>query len=377
MNTSIITSKKRIGICTLYCNNRNYGGNLQSYALCKTIKSLGWQAEMITYYNSTLIRSKLSKIKLSLIHILSKKDKISKQLAIRNRAIDCFRESIPHSKLYYADTIKKANAYYDCFITGSDQVWNPDWINWFMSLEFVDETKRTIAYAASVGKTKLTPEQQEKLKRALMHTDVVSIRERETIPALKELTNKPIEYVLDPTLLLTRDEWDEISTQRLIEEKYMFCYFLRDDENLRVAAKQYAKKNNLKIVTLPYLNGVYRKVDDGFGNYALFDISPKDFISLIKYASFVLTDSYHGTVFSHLYERKFAVTNGSNNIEMGCRMQSLSDLFGTEERYIKDTKMVTVDSLENLTNIPLNIDWKNYDSMRKNSIEYLEKVIKQ
>lgn len=370
------TNQIKVGICTLYYANRNYGGVLQAYALCKAIERFGYSPEMISYVDCALLHSSLSRIKQCLLGTFVKKEGTLASIETRNDAIDNFRNSIPHSKLYFSNTIKKANDCYDIFIAGSDQVWNPYWINRFMSLSFVKE-KHTVAYAASVGKTNLDLEQQDKLRIALKHTDVISIREKDSIPALKKLTNKSIEYVLDPTLLLTGSEWDEISTKRLIDENYMFCYFLRDDENLRNAANQYAKKNGLKIATIPYMNGKYRKEDDGFGDYALFDVSPKEFISLIKYASFVLTDSFHGTVFSHLYEKKFVVTNGRNNNEMGCRMQSLTEMFGTEDRYIKDSEKVTVELLTELFNIPLVIDWNKFEVMKQHSIDFLEKALKQ
>ena len=129
---------KKIGICTLYYQNRNYGANLQAYALRYTLEKLGVNAELVPYYYRTRVRRLLSSIKQSL-----KKNSISKNVEKRNRVIDEFNNLIPHSKVYYSNTIHKANKYYDCFITGSDQVWNPDWINKYLSLDFVEDGKVT------------------------------------------------------------------------------------------------------------------------------------------------------------------------------------------------------------------------------------------
>lgn len=226
---------KKIGICTMYFHNRNFGANLQAYALQRVIEWMDNDAEIATYYHGTKFHRLLSSIKQQI-----KKGNVTRGVAVRNIAVDRFNHAIPHSKLYYSNTINKANEDYDCFITGSDQVWNPDWINPYMALEFVAPGKCTASYAASTGKTTLNESQKSKLKVALEATRHISVREKESIPALQELTDKPIEYVLDPTLLLTAEDWDRICTEkRLIQEDYLFCYFLGDNENLRKAAREY------------------------------------------------------------------------------------------------------------------------------------------
>lgn len=361
---------KKIGICTLYYKNRNYGANLQAYALSSVLRNMGNEVELVNYYYSTKFHRILSAIK----QTVKKKDKIEGDIKKRNKVVDSFNKSIPHSKVYYVNTIDRANSNYDCFITGSDQVWNPDFINRYMSLEFTDGTKPTAAYAASTGKIVLNEDQKKKLKIALEHTKYVSIREKDSILALKEITEKPISYVLDPTMLLTAKEWDNICSERLIKEDYLFCYFLGGNENLRKVARKYADARRLKLVTLPYLNATYRKVDEGFGDYPLYEVSPKDFLSLIKYASFVMTDSFHATVFSHLYERPFVVS-GKKEDQMGCRMKSLVELFGTEERYFTDHSMVSVNGLQKLEGRPMLINWSLYEVMKKQSIEFLKRAV--
>ena len=361
---------KKIGICTMYFQNRNYGANLQAYALREVLGRMGNDAELVTYYYNTKLRRVLSVIMRRL-----KKNSIPKEIAVRNAAVDRFNQAIPHSRLYYSHTIDKANREYDCFITGSDQVWNPDGINRYMALEFVSPDKRTASYVASTGKIMLNKEQKKKLKLALESTQYISIREKESIPALQELTEKEITYVLDPTMLLTAKEWDRIRTKkRLVQEDYLFCYFLGDNENLRKAARAYAEQKGLKLVTLPFLNAAYRKVDDGFGDYALYDVSPNDFLSLIKHASFVLTDSFHAAVFSHIYERPFAVSGRREN-EMGCRMKSLTELFGTTNRYFVDHGDVSLEKLMALDSDSLDLDWNVYEKMKQTSMEFLKKVI--
>ena len=360
----------KIGICTLFYKNLNYGGNLQVYALCSVLKFMKHTPEVLPYYNHSKTYERLSNIK----QLTRKRDAVHSSVSKRNRAMKDFADTIPHSKVYYSNTIHKANKEYNCFIAGSDQVWNPDWINPYMALAFVDSSKRTASYAASTGKITLNDEQADRLKPVLERTQFISIREKESIPALQALTAKPVQYVLDPTMLLKREQWDEICADRMLEGEYMFCYFLGNNQNLRKVAKEYAAMQNLQLVTLPYLNGNYRSVDDGFGDIQLYDVSPNQFLSLIKFASFVMTDSFHATVFSHLYERAFVVSGGGKD-EMGCRMKSLTELFGTENRYISEHDDVSVEKLSVLPEGPLKLDWTNYEKMRQKSFEFLQRVV--
>lgn len=360
---------KRIGICTLYYNNNNYGAILQAYSLVNILQKMGYEAELISYYDHPKMVRILSNIRKEVRSI-----KNGCNFAMREDTIRNFKSSIPSSKLYYPNTIKKTNAFYDCFITGSDQVWNPSWINNFFSLEFVDDSKKTVAYAASTGKIKLNFEQQEKLKKALDNTDFISVREKESIPSLQSLTTKEIKYVLDPTLLIPWEEWTKVCSKRRINENYMFCYFLGGDNHLREVAKEYARKRKLKIASLPNMNGYYRKVDEGFGEYPLYDVSPLDFLSLIKYSSFVMTDSFHATIFSHIFRRPFICSGGGKD-EMGCRMRSVTKLFGTEEHYIEEHWMVSEKELFDLEKFDGKIGLNDYKRMKEESLAFLSQAL--
>lgn len=362
---------KKIGICTLYYNNGNYGANLQAYALRTIVCNMGYDAEMISYYYNTKIHKCLSWFK----QLFAQNAFNKANFKLRLISTRTFNHSIPHSKLYYSNTILEANKAYDGFIVGSDQVWNPDWINKFLSLEFVTSGKLTVAYAASIGKINLNNNQIEKLKNALAKTKYISIREKESIPSLKMVTNKRIEHVLDPTMLLSKKEWDEICSKRLIKDKYVFCYFLGDNQNLRNVATQFANDKGIKIVTLPFLNGDYRKCDDEFGDFALYDVTPGDFLSLIKYADFVITDSFHGSVFAHIFETSFIVSGGEKS-GMGCRMQSLTEMFGTEERYIGNNNMVSLEKIKYVAESPMKLNLRQYKIMKEKSLEFLREALK-
>ena len=361
----------RIGIVTLYYKNNNYGANLQAYALNRVISEMGYKPKHISYYGSNRAHYFFSNVK---HFLLSRKNTISRNIEKRNSDIRRFNKTIPHTKLFFKKNIEKSNKNFDCFIVGSDQVWNPEWMDKFTSLAFTFNDKLKISYAASIGKVNLNNEQVSKLKKVLDNINSISVRERENISLLESLTDKKVVCTLDPTLLLDKKQWEEISSDRLIDEEYIFCYFLRGDTIFRDIANDYSKLKKLRIVTLPYLNGKFRACDQGFGDYRLFNISPRDFISLVKYSSYVITDSFHAVVFSHIYERPFIVATKKDD-EMGCRMKSLVELFGTENRYLNDFSFFTLDYLKELEKNKYILKTEKYEQLKEKSLKFLEESL--
>lgn len=171
-----------------------------------------------------------------------------------------------------------------------------------------------------MGKSCFTIQEKEYLSECLSSFDAISVREHDLVAALSNLNKgRKLECVVDPTLLLSRDDWNEIVAERIIKEEYLFCYFLGADDRLREIANQYAKNHRLKIVTIPFANETFNGVDFIFANYRLFDAGPQEFISLIKHASCVFTDSFHATVFSLFYQRKFFAFERSASKGMSSR----------------------------------------------------------
>lgn len=359
----------KIGIISFYYNSENYGANLQAYALCEVLKSFNIDAEQVSYCDNTIIKKIASNL---LIRKRSSKRLIG--LNKRKNAIKRFRESIPHSKVYYRNTIEKANAHYDGFIVGSDQVWNPSWLTRAYTLEFADANKLKVSYAASIGKNTLTEEEKRVFKKILEHFDYISVREPESIELLSGLTQKSVSWALDPTMIIGKDSWDAICAPKLIDEDYMFCYFLKDNQKTRDVASDYANKHQLKIVTIPHLSYIYRKCDDGFGDYQLYDIDPTDFISLIRYAKYVFTDSFHAAVFSHLYKREFVVFSQTGQQSM-VRMNSLTEMFGTQERHIFDDEKFRTEIIESLKPIDYTKPNERYNRMKEQSINFIKHAI--
>ena len=236
--------QNRIGIITMYYNSSNYGGLLQAYALCKYLNDSGYPTKQITYdfYRKTISSSKDYK---NLVSFLFKRlQKRTNNLIIKtiniihgvselrkDRRNICaeFRASIPHTETVYNDnSIEDCNNLFDIFIAGSDQVWNPDVFRPSFFLSFVNEEKKKISYAASIGNSITGKEMQSEYEDALNKFDRISVREKSDINKLEDLCKKRVEWVVDPVFLLTEKQWETVSSpvQLNINKEYIFCYFL-------------------------------------------------------------------------------------------------------------------------------------------------------
>lgn len=299
------------------------------------------------------------------------------KLRYRYKTVSNFRNSIPHSKkVYNANTIEEAVKEYDAFITGSDQVWNPKWYYPAYMLSFVPKDIPKISYAASLSVNELSEGQKLRFKKDLIDYKAISVREKNATELLENIAPVPVEWVLDPTLLLSKEEWEEICSDRIIECDYIFCYFLGHDKAQRRLVKEFARKNKLKIVTLPYLVGGFNKSDVFFGNEKLYDVSPPDFISLIKHAKYVFTDSFHATVFSCIYDRSFFVFGRMGFDGMSSRIDSLLEMFDAKERFCNTTDRFTLKYIESL-NLIIKLDTKKLEEMKEKSLHFLQNALQK
>ncbi len=367
---------KKIACITHYYNNKNYGGLLQAHALINVLSKIGCFAEQLCYDMSIStdnnIRKKSRALKVMKNPFILYRRHLRKKLALRKNACLQFQNMIPHStQAYNNNNIFECVNDYDTFITGSDQVWNMDWYYKEYFLDFVPSGKCKISYAASMPSTNISDEQKQTVYEHLKSFDAISVREKETADFLEEITCRKVEWVLDPTLLLSKDDWDKICTERVIKEKYIFCYFLGEDKKHRTLAMKFAKKVGYKIVTLPHLGRV-NKNDYAFGDFKLYDISPEQFISLIKHAEYVITDSFHATVFSNIYQTKYFVFDRIGIGEMSSRIKSLVTLTGEQFRFCTDENQNANHMLEikDIAVPPLSDELLK---MKDKSIEYLKR----
>lgn len=390
---------KKIGILTMYATSKNYGGNLQAYALVEVLRKLGQDAEQIDYDMNAGVKIKSNKDKFrqlagkSLVFVVKKLSnavrvringlvkkckyatiykKYCKEYengkVVRDNEIEKFNRKTPHSvKQYENNNVNEAQDY-DLYITGSDQVWNMRWYRAAFFLDFV-KGKDKISYAASMATDNITEEEQNLIAKHLRDFNGVSVREKNDLRLLSGIDCVTPQLTLDPTLLLSREDWDKITADRMIDQEYVFCYYLGVDKENRRLAKQFAKKHKLKLVTVPFINGL-NCADCGFGDERLY-VGVEQFLSLIKYAKYVFTDSFHAVVFSNIYQRQYFVFNRSSKGEMNSRIYNVTELFENPERFCDTKEKESLQYIETLEPINYNRDFEKYDILKEQSIKFL------
>ncbi len=383
----------KVGIITMFYKSINYGGVLQAYALTKHLNNLdGIDARQICYervperHTAKRILKVFNIVKLfryvksKINGILNKKSRqyVLDSLSKKSAPFRSFAEKyVPKTNdIYTQHTIASCVDDFDTFIVGSDQVWNVKFYDEVYRMEFVPEKKFKMSYAAGVSSASLTKDQQNQFRDSLKSYKAISVREKDAVATLSPLTNLQVEWVLDPTLLLTSKEWDEICAERKIKEKYVFCYFLGKLSLPSAQIMEFASKRNLKVVTLPFLTW-NDSLDSDFGDYKIYDADPADFISLIKHAEFVFTDSFHATVFSHLYQKNFFIFNRAEFKEMSDRIYSLTSLFDTRDRFCDTDEKISLDYIENLSPVNYEKGFPKFDSMKEKSINFLAESLKK
>ena len=240
---------KKTGIVTMFYNSTNYGGVLQAYALQKATKNLGLDSEQICYEwkqgdlkkgsagighrritLKKIVRKAFSCIRKIYERFACKNQKVymNKLLEERKKAFSDFNSKHVdmQSEVFNCENIHNANRNYDVFITGSDQVWGGYSIDRGYSLDFADDTKKKIAYSVSGLAAELTSVEKAYYQRIMSGFSGISVRENKSVELLQPLCDIDIEHTLDPTLLLTKDDWDEVCSDYSIKDDYVFCYFL-------------------------------------------------------------------------------------------------------------------------------------------------------
>ena len=343
---------KKIGLAVCF-DTKNFGSQLQVLATIKKVEELGCIPEIIEYnkkltlsfviqqiprlFNVSFFKSKIKgSIKKS--KVASDKE-ISSNVDIRNHRFMQFREkyfkSISYKYIGWKNLKIGASKRYDAVLCGSDQLWLPSNLeSHFYTLEFAPKCMRKIAYATSFGVSCIPWYQRRRTAKYLNNFDYLSTRELKGKEIIHDLVKKNAKVVCDPTLLFPAEQWDNIlAREEVIAEKYIFCYFLGENKEHRNVANELKSKTGYKIVTIPFLDN-YVESDKVFGDIQLYDVDSKDFVNLIRNAEFILTDSFHGTVFSILNHKKFitfdrfASGKGSRN----SRIDSLCSLLDLNTR---------------------------------------------
>lgn len=383
---------EKAGIVTLYHGNYNFGGLLQAYALPKVLKDyFEIEAEQIDYLPIEQ-QKKIIKNEKGILHYLYQKVYNlgivffsllnKKKLNLRKQAFDTFMNEIPHSEINYEfDSIYKCLDQYKLFICGGDQIWN-DYKEKqnikVYTLQFVPSGVKKIAYAPSMAILDTTSEFKQIMRIGLNELDAISVREKKSVSILKLLTDKKIDIVVDPVLLMTKKEWEDVAREPERKGKYILCYLLGDSIEYRKSADIFAQKIQMPILTFPHIFlNVVRKCDLLFGNIHDYSSGPREFLGLIKNAEFVITDSFHACVFSMIFETPFVVLERNKIGEKGNMNSRIYDFL---EEYHLENQLVTGKELVEMNDIP-RVDYtyahEHWDKRRKESLEYLERALKE
>ena len=336
----------------------DYGGMLQAFATQRFLEKQGIDSDAINfdnvkgdisrrkwkYFLSNMMDISIVKEKSRLIEkkIMQKTNaRLKAQMAERDNAFDKFCTS--HFKVSrhfdsWDDMAKASQKEYDAVIVGSDQLWLPSNVMAdYYTLNWVPEKVKKIAYATSFGIGNIPQKYKEMYRQYLTRIDYLSARETSGQEIISELTDRSVPLVNDPALLLDARGWDEVIKDKpIINDKYIFCYFMGDNPEQREFVKRLAKEKGLKIVALLHLDQ-FIETDEHYADYTPWDISPADFVNLVKYAEYVCTDSFHGTVFSIIYSRNFFTFKRFNkkaSLSTNTRITSLLTRVGLMDRLV-------------------------------------------
>ena len=339
--------RKKVGIITQH-RVVNYGSVLQTYALQEKIKELGYDCEVIDYYPERFtplgmlkrIKNKGEKFRKSFLIRTIARIIIIPSYFIRFRMFFKFLDNCIDmtAKTYRSEEeLEKEKFSYDIFCTGSDQVWNYGWnekIEYPYFLAFAPEFARKISYAASFGKSELDSIEISETTRLLKRYAAISLRELSGVKIVEGLGIKNSVNVLDPTLLLTGQEWRKLSSGKYYGDKYILVYNLNRNPKIDSYAKELSKQKGLEVRYLSYQLHEFYKTGKMFCNPQV-----EDFLALIDGAQYVITDSFHATAFSLNFNKEFVIVYPG---KYSTRLQSILEILGLMDRVAKDEKDMSI-----------------------------------
>ena len=346
----------KIGIITLFnLNTVNYGNHLQAYALNRYIRENypGTCVETILNSKKTTKFQRTEIIGPSAVwkiirRIIKECFRPKHQTAIQavSRRLSRFRqfasESVPMAPVDM-DWDKLCTSDYDRCIVGSDIVWAQDRyaIDRTRFLDFENSKRaKKYSYAASFGSDWIPEKNIDFIKRYLASFQGISVRKKTSVEMLDRIGVHGAVHTVDSTLLLDREHWEAFGRAPLDFplKRYAFVYLLGKELEQRDAIQEFCKKKGLQIVFIPFADKTYSKADMTFGDIQIMDASPREWVWLVRHAEYVITDSFHGAVFSTIFEKKFFVVARQYEIqEWNNRLIDFLDTIGQSDKYIDFT----------------------------------------
>ena len=376
-------SKKqnKIGLMTFHAAH-NYGSVLQAFATQQIIEKLGYESEIINYRlkNQRMYYNRLYTTKFGLkpfLHQLIRFPEHRKR-CIRAKKFEIFiAEKLKKTEREFTtfNELKSSVPNYPILISGSDQVWNlhctaefknepPESILGYY-LDFGNDDTKRISFSSSFGS--MCSEEIELFRDYLARYDILSVREASGAEMLKQLLGKEVENTLDPTLMLNSEEWSELTFQESLPDKYIFVYTLsryKAVQRLLKVISEFARDNGLNVICSAPFSPVYIS-----GVQACPDCGPQDFLTYVKYANLVITDSFHGTAFSINMKTPFYVIQSGRDRR---KLQLLQKL-GLEKRIL-----YSVEELRSIRDYACDFTdaQKRLELEREKTLVYLENALR-
>lgn len=364
--------KPRIGIITFH-RAINYGALLQTYALQEAVSKLGCICNIIDYRNPRLERlhkeSKLSDCRnlkdlgRFIVYSRYQNEKFKKFRDFSSKYLELTR---PYKSI---DELKIDASEYDSFICGSDQVWNYKITDFDKSyfLDFCDDESKKNSYAASFGLSSIPLEYTAQYGFLLKKFNHISVREAQGKTIIQNFTSRDVQVVLDPTMLIDKEEWAMLSSNYNKIKNYILIYaFGHLTPTMKQFVEKLSRQTACAIVIISYalkkpIKAMYEKTT-----------GPAEFLGLFQNARYVVTNSFHGTAFAINFNKDFFLEMLPESHGVNSRLENILDVFDLRERQIVYGENASI-------GVPINYRQVNQtlSSERKKSLEYLNNIIKK
>lgn len=385
--------KTKVGLVMAF-KGSNYGAQLQAYATQYVIESLGFETSIIDFqrkrfsFSSILfgagiinyiVFSRIEHIKRRQTRDNITNESFKENKAIRKKQLESFIERKLHNITRYSSyrALKKDSISFEIVLIGSDQKWLPgacyDKIN---TLNFASSTCKKISYATSLGVSEYPSYCKKMSEKMWKSIDFLSVREITGANIVKSICGDiNVTVVVDPTYLISKEEWEElIPFENKEETSYVLCYFLGNDEESKVCARNFCDVMGLKLVSI-MSDESFSPIDLSYPDKLITGASPEEFINLIRGSTYIFTDSFHGIAFSIINNKQFFAFYRKRvdaKLSRNSRIDDILSLWKIPNQLILDKKIVWTPELVRENHIDYKKVNKILASERERSLNFLK-----
>ncbi len=365
--------KRSVAIIT-WVTYRNFGTYLQAFALQQYLSRAGFSCAILDDSSQVVGHKSCWKyeVKKFLLRLLQKNFREFDRSFTKSCSLfDNFKRN-NLSVDYIGSDLASLDEKYDIYVCGSDQIWNPFYLdNPYAQYFYAPFTKKKkVSYAPSIGVSRVPPEYKARMEKLVCDFECLSAREQQGVDILHELTGRNVARVVDPTLLLDASKWNSLLPgSPSCKEQYVLAYFLTPNTTFINTAVKYARERGLRLKMF-FTNKSYCRYDCD-----LISAGPIEFLHYVRNAECLLTDSFHGSIFSSIFHTQFfTFLRFKQNAEsQNSRVENLLGMMGLGERLLDE------DSCGKVGTLP-DIDFVTVDSRLapfiKQSKEYLEEALR-